>query len=87
LAHVIARQDGAWYSLSLIGDGPTEHPPTPKLQSLLSVAEHLAASPVVLTDEEVAHALEYWSKREVTQAIHYTAMRSLFDRRTEAAGL
>ncbi len=87
LAHAIARQNGAWYSLSLIGDGPTKETPSAKLQSLITVAEHLAASPVVLTDDEVANALKHWSPREVTQAIHYTAMRSLFDRMTEAAGL
>ena len=87
LAHTIARQNGAWYSLALIGDGPLEQKASPKLQTLLTVAEHLAASPVVLTDGEVAAALEHWSPREVTQAIHYTAMRSLFDRMTEAAGL
>ncbi len=92
LAHVIARQNGAWYSLSLIEQQPgfqreSIESPSPKLQSLLTVAEHLAASPVVLTDEEVATALKHWSPKEVTQAIHYTAMRSLFDRMTEAAGL
>ncbi len=87
LAHTIARQNGAWYSLAQVGDGPLQTAPTPKLQSLLTLAEHLAASPVVLTDAEVAEALKHWSPREVTQAIHYTAMRSLFDRMTEAAGL
>lgn len=87
LAHTIARQNGAWYSLAIIGDAPLHQSSTPKLQSLLTVAEHLSASPVVLTDAEVAASLKHWSPREVTQAIHYTAMRSLFDRMTEAAGL
>lgn len=84
LAHTIARQNGAWYSLALLGP---EQKLDAKHQSLATVAEHLAASPVVLTDADVAEALKHWSPREVTQAVHYTAMRSLFDRMTEAAGL
>lgn len=85
LAHAVARQNGAWYSLATIGPVPDKV--DAKLQSLVTVAENLAASPVVLTDAEVAEALKHWSPREVTQAIHYIAMRSLFDRMTEAAGL
>lgn len=87
LAHTIARQNGAWYSLSLLGDAPMKQQPDAKLQSLLTVAEHLASSPVVLTDADVSEALKHWPPRELTQAIHYTAMRCLFDRVTEAAGL
>lgn len=55
--------------------------------SLLVVAKNLAASPVVLTDAQVAKALQLSSPRDVVQTVHYTAMRSMFDRFTEAARL
>jgi alkylhydroperoxidase family enzyme len=60
---------------------------TPKDRALLVVAKKLAASPVVLTDLQVDQALELSSAQEVVQTVHYTAMRSMFDRFTEAAAL
>jgi hypothetical protein len=107
MSWVIARQNGAWYSLAEaqqrlldLGQSAAE---IEALQSfaqdaapgslaardgaLLVVAKHLAAAPVVLTDAEVAKAVELAGAREVVQTVHYTAMRSLFDRFTEAAGL
>jgi len=56
-------------------------------RALLAVAKNLCASPIVLTDRQVEHAVEYAGPRAVTQAIHYAAYRAAFDRITEAAGL
>jgi hypothetical protein len=47
----------------------------------------LAASPIVLTDAEVAEALKRTGPREVVQLINYVTTRASFDRITEAAGL
>ncbi len=99
---VIARQDRAWYALgearkalralgqtdaqiaALDGDqqGISE-----KDRALLTFARNLAASPAVLTDAQAAEAVRLAGPRDVTQTVHYTAMRALFDRFTEAAGL
>jgi alkylhydroperoxidase family enzyme len=107
MAWVIARQNGAWYSLDqsqkrLLALGQShsqiaelenfaiETPKgtiTEKDRALLLVAKNLAASPVILTDAQVADAVRLAGPRDVVQTIHYTAMRSLFDRFTEAAGL
>lgn len=99
---IIARQDRAWYALgearqrleklgqtpdqiyALDGDWASF---TPREQSLFVIAKHLAASPVVLTDEEVAKAVELAGPRDVVQMISYTTNRAQFDRITEAAGL
>ncbi len=59
----------------------------PATYSLLVVAKNLAASPVTLTDQQVEEALRQTNPATVIQVVHYTAMRSLFDRYTEAAGL
>ncbi|MGE0605495.1 MAG: hypothetical protein AB7O62_00100 [Pirellulales bacterium] len=102
LSWVIARQDRAWYALAeakrrLLDLGQTEEqifaidaddgklPPTE--QALLVVARNLAASPVVLTDQQVATAVELAGPRDVVQAINYITGRAAFDRFTEAAAL
>ena len=107
LAWVIARQNGAWYSLAesdarLIKLGQTreqilllekfdevksEETLTARDKALLTVAKNLAASPVVLTDVEAQHAIDLAGPRDFVQTVHYTSMRSLFDRFTEASGL
>ncbi len=107
MSWVIARQNGAWYSLSQaeqrlkgLGQSDAQIADLNKFvieqakgslgdreYSLLVLAKKLGASPVILTDAQVEEALRQTGPREVVQAIHYTAMRSLFDRFTEAAGL
>ncbi len=99
---IIARQDGAWYAAGLAKKrllelGQTEEQIykldgsweafTPADQSLFTVARKLAASPVVLTDEDVENALKLTGPRDVVQLISYTTNRASFDRITEAAGL
>lgn len=99
---IIARQDRAWYAVgeaksrllkagqsddqiyALDGDWTSF---TPREQALFTVAKKLAASPVVLTDVEVARAVELAGPRDVVQTISYTTNRASFDRITEAAGL
>jgi AhpD family alkylhydroperoxidase len=99
---IIARQDRAWYAVGLakqrlkdLGwsedqiyklDGDWKDF-TPAERSLFTVARKLAASPVVLTDEDVAEALKQTGPKEVVQLISYTTGRASFDRITEAAGL
>ena len=51
------------------------------------MARKLAASPVVLTDDDVAEAVKLAGPRDVVQLISYTTTRASFDRITEAAGL
>jgi alkylhydroperoxidase family enzyme len=101
-AWVIARQDRAWYALGQayrrlkdLGqtddqifalDGSWDKLPA-KDRSLLVVAKKLAASPVVLTDDEVAEAVKLAGPRDVVQMVSYTTNRASFDRITEAAGL
>ena len=67
--------DGDWSSFS-----PTD-------RALFTVARKLVASPVVLTDDEVATAVKLAGPREVVQLVSYTTNRASFDRITEAAGL
>ncbi|MDB5341461.1 MAG: hypothetical protein JWN70_7080 [Planctomycetaceae bacterium] len=102
LSWIVARQDRAWYALALtqkrlheLGqsddqifalDG-TWKEFTPREQALFVVARQLGASPVVLTDAEVAKAVELAGPRDVVQAISYTTNRAAFNRITEAAGL
>ncbi|MEX2174583.1 MAG: hypothetical protein WD872_09485 [Pirellulaceae bacterium] len=99
---IIARQDRAWYALGQaqrrlkeLGqsddqifalDGPWESF-SAKERALFLVARNLAACPVVLTDEQVAAAVELAGPRDVVQLISYTTNRAAFDRITEAAGL
>jgi hypothetical protein len=102
LSWVIARQDRACYALGeakrrlreqgwsddqiykLDGDWSEF---TPAERALFRVARQLAASPIVLTDAEVARAVKLAGPRDVVQVITYTAHRASFDRITEAAGL
>lgn len=102
LSWIVARQDRAWYVLGLtrqrlleLGqsddqvfalDGDWKEF-TPREQSLFAVARQLGASPVVLTDAEVARAVELAGPRDVVQAISYITNRAAFNRITEAAGL
>lgn len=99
---IIARQDRAWYAVgqafkklqslgqsedqifALDGDwkGFSEGD-----QSLFMFAKHLAASPIALTDEDAALALEQTGPRNVVQTINHVASCAYFDRVTEAAGL
>jgi alkylhydroperoxidase family enzyme len=99
---IIARQDRAWYAAgqaqrrlkdlgltadqiySLDGnwDGFSA-----KDRALFAVARKLAASPVVLTDDDVALAVKLAGPRDVVQLVSYTTNRASFDRITEAAGL
>ena len=99
---IIALQDRAWYAVaqakqrlkdlgcsddqvySLDGDWSTY---TPAERSLFNLARKLAASPVVLTDADVAEAVKEAGPRQVVQAISYTTNRASFDRITESAGL
>jgi alkylhydroperoxidase family enzyme len=99
---VIARQDRAWYAAGearkrLLALGQTDDqvfaldgdwaglPPADR--ALLTVARNLAASPVVLTDDDVAAAVKAAGPRDVVQMISYVTVRASFDRITEAAGL
>jgi AhpD family alkylhydroperoxidase len=99
---IIARQDRAWYAVGqakqrLLQLGQTEDQIyaldgdwssfAPAERSLFVVARKLAASPVVLTDDDVAAAVKLASPRDVVQLVSYTTNRASFDRITEAAGL
>lgn len=102
ISWIIARQDRAWYAVGqakqrlkdlgwsddqiykLDGDWSEF---TPAERSLFTVARKLAATPVVLTDAEVAEAVRQAGPRDVVQTISYTTNRASFDRITEAAGL
>lgn len=99
---IIARQDRAWYALGqskrrLEALGQTAEQVAaldgdwsgfaPADRALFNVARKLAASPVVLTDADVAEALKLAGPRDVVQLISYTTNRASFDRITEAAGL
>ncbi len=55
--------------------------------SLVKVAKDLAASPIVLTDDTVTRAVEIVGPKAVTQTIHYTAIRAMLNRITEAVQL
>ena len=99
---IIARQDRAWYALGearsrlkalrmsddqiakLDGDWADF---TPTERAVFRVARHLAATPMVLTDDDVAAAVKLAGPRDVVQLINYVTVRASFDRITEAAGL
>jgi hypothetical protein len=99
---IIARQDRAWYAAGLarkrlleLGqsedqiyqlDGKWKEF-SPKESALFTVAKKLAASPIVLTDKDVALALKLAGPRDVVQLITYVTNRASFNRITEAAGL
>ena len=99
---IIARQDRAWYATGLakkrlreLGQSEDQiyqldgdwNELTPTERSLFRVARQLAATPVVLTDEEVDAAVTLAGPRDVVQLINYVTNRASFDRITEAAGL
>lgn len=99
---IIARQDRAWYAvgeaqrrLRALGqsddqiyrlDGSWKEF-TPADAALFTLARNLAATPIVLTDDDVAQALKLTGPREVVQLISYVTDRAFFDRVTEAANL
>jgi hypothetical protein len=99
---IIARQDRAWYAtgqclekLRALGqtddqifalDGDWKEF-TPAEQALFQFARHQAATPIALTDEDVALALKLTGPRQVVQLINFVTSRAYFDRVTEAAGL
>lgn len=102
LSWIIARQDRAWYATGearkrLLDLGQSEDQIyrldgdwesfTPVERSLFTVARQLAATPVVLTDDEVDEAVKLAGPRDVVQTINYTTNRASFDRITESAGL
>lgn len=99
---IIARQDRAWYATGLAEKRLTSLGQTPEQIAALdgdwsgfspaeraqfTLARKLAASPVVLTDDDVSAALKLVGPRDVVQLISYTTTRASFDRITEAAGL
>lgn len=102
LSWIIARQDRAWYAVGLaqqrlkeLGqsdaqiyqlDGGWQNF-SPRERALFTVARNLAASPIVLTDDDVERAVKLAGPRDVVQTISYTTSRAAFDRITEAAGL
>jgi alkylhydroperoxidase family enzyme len=99
---IVARQDRAWYALGQaqrrlqkLGqsddqifalDGSWDQF-TPRERALFTVAQKLAAAPVVLTDEQVSEAVKLAGPRDVVQLVSYTTNRASFNRITEAAGL
>lgn len=99
---IVARQDRAWYAtgeamrrLKALGqtdeqiwalDGDWSGIPESS-RAMFRVARNLAASPIVLTDADIQHALAAVGPRDVVQLIYYTTNRASFDRLTEAAGL
>lgn len=102
LAWIVARQDRAWYAAAealarlrkqgqsdeqiqlLDGDWKSF---SDRDRALFRVAKKLAASPVVLTDSDVANAVSVAGPRDTVQAMNYATIRSFFNRVTEAAGL
>ena len=60
---------------------------TPAERAQFTLAKKVAASPVVLTDDDVAAAVKLAGPRDVVQLINYVTLRASFDRITEAAGL
>lgn len=102
LAWITARQDGAWYAtgeamkrMSELGQSEDEifrldgdlQSFSPRERSLFVVAKNLAASPVVLTTEQVAEAVKHAGPRDTVQAISYICSRASFNRLTESVGL
>ena len=102
LSWIVARQDRAWYALGLtqqrlreLGQSDDQiyaldgdwNAFAPREQSLFTIARQLGASPVVLTDGEVAQAVASAGPRDVVQTISYITNRAAFNRITEAAGL
>ena len=102
VAWIVARQDRAWYAAGraksrLKEVGQTDDQVykldgdwsafTPAERAMFTVARKLAASPIVLTDADVAEALKLTGPRDVVQLVNYVTVCASFDRITEAAGL
>ncbi|QDV24884.1 carboxymuconolactone decarboxylase family protein [Aureliella helgolandensis] len=102
LGWIVARKDRAWYAagramkkLMDLGQSMDEvfaldadwSGMSGERQALFTVAQNLAASPVVLTDAQVAIAVERTSPGEVTRVVNLVAQYAAFNRLTEAAGL
>lgn len=102
LSWIIARQDRTWYALGLAQQrlrdlGQTDADIArldgnwkdfaPADRALFAVARNLAASPIVLTDADVARAVKAAGPRDVVQTISYTTHCASFNRLTEAAAL
>jgi len=99
---IIARQDRAWYAAGLVQqrlrqlgqtndqiyalDGDWEQFSAAD-RSLFKFARRLAATPVALTDSDIAESLKLTSPLHVVQLINFVTSRAYFDRVTEAAGL
>jgi alkylhydroperoxidase family enzyme len=99
---IIARQDRAWYATGVVQKRLKELGQTDEQiftldgdwkqftsadRSLFRFAKHLAATPIALTDDDVAVALKETGPREVVQLINFVTSRAYFDRVTEVAGL
>jgi alkylhydroperoxidase family enzyme len=99
---IVARQDRAWYATGQVQEklrrlGQTEdqiyaldgdwNEFAPAERSLFQFARHLTATPIALTDSDVAEALKLTGPRQVVQLINFATSRAYFDRVTEAAGL
>ncbi|MDZ4683480.1 MAG: hypothetical protein SH850_00230 [Planctomycetaceae bacterium] len=99
---IIARQDRAWYATGVVQRRLKELGQTDDQifaldgdwqqfseadRSLFRFAKHLAATPIALTDDDVAVALKQTGPRQVVQLINFVTSRAYFDRVTEAAGL
>jgi alkylhydroperoxidase family enzyme len=99
---IIARQDRAWYATGVVQRRLKELGQTDEQifaldgdwrefseadRSLFRFAKHLAATPIALTDQDVATALKQTGPRQVVQLINFVTSRAYFDRVTEAAGL
>ncbi len=99
---IVARQDRAWYAAGeakkrLAALGQTEDQIyaldgdwkefSPADRASFTVAKKLAASPVVLTDDDVTAAVKLVGPRDVVQLVSYVTTRASFNRITEAAGL
>lgn len=99
---IIARQDRAWYATGVVqqrlqdlGQSDDQifaldgdwHEFSSADRALFQFARHLAATPIALTDADVAEALEQTGPRQVVQLINFVTSRAYFDRVTEAAGL
>lgn len=99
---IVARQDRAWYATGeakrrLRDLGQTDEQIykldgdwsgfTAVEKALFTVAKQLAASPIVLTDDEFAAGLKLTGPREMVQLVSYVTTRASFNRITETAGL
>jgi hypothetical protein len=99
---ILARQDRAWYAagramraLQALGQSQDQIDAldgdwssfSERDRALFAFASHLGASPIALTDEDAARALDAAGPRLVVQAINHVTSCAYFNRVTEAAGL